>query len=58
MRQGGGKENISESEFFWSGQVIPAFWRRLDLVQFGYLQTKNSFQTMSGGGRKKGRNRE
>lgn len=33
-RQVGGKERISESEFFWGGKVIPAFWQRLDLVKF------------------------
>lgn len=34
MRQGGGKERISESENFWGGGIIPAFWQRLDLIEF------------------------
>lgn len=28
-----GKESISESEFFWIGEIIPAFWQRLDLLK-------------------------
>lgn len=34
MRQSGGKERISESENFWGGDIILAFWQRLDLVEF------------------------